>query len=173
MPGGGGMHSGGLPPGMGGGLPPGMGGGLPPGMGGGLPPGMGGGLPPGMGGPPPQGMPPGMGGQPVGSPQDQLPFQQLTGKEPINMGADGMAMSIDEMTMHKRQQQQQQVMMQQQAFARRRYEEQLRHQAAGQALEKRMTTIAKDELKQQALGFVAIGVVAVLGLAFLSGRSLQ
>ena len=89
------------------------------------------------------------------------------------MGADGMSMSIDEITMHKRQQQQQQAMMQQQAFARRRYEEQLRHQAAGQALEKRMTTIAKDELKQQALGFVAIGVVAVLGLAFLSGRSLQ
>ena len=119
--------------------------------------------------------PPGMGGGGgQGDVQSALPFPQLSGKElagPINMGPDGIAMSVDQMTMQQQYQQRQQQAMMQQAYARRQQEEVYRRAVAQQELEKRISTIAKDELKQQALGFVAIGVCAVLGLALFSPRS--
>ena len=102
-----------------------------------------------------------------GSGQDKLPFEQLTGKEPINMGADGMMMSMDEMT---RQQQQAQYMKAMQA----RYEQQQlqqRQQAATAAIENKMRDVAKDEMKHHAVGYIAIGVCLVLMLVLLQQKT--
>ena len=100
--------------------------------------------------------------------QQQMPFQQMTPeqlKAPINMGGDGMAMSIDEMSAHKQQQRQHQAMMQQQAYLRQQQMQQMQQRAAQEAMERKMAAIAKDELKQQALGYIAMGVCIVLGAA--------
>ena len=97
--------------------------------------------------------------------QGQLPFPQMKGDEGINIGADGMSMSIDELTAQKRQQAQQAQYMQQQAYLRQQQQGQMQQQMAREALERRMATIAKEELKQQALGYIAIGVCIVLGTA--------
>lgn len=100
--------------------------------------------------------------------QQQMPFPQMTPdqlKAPINIGADGMTMSIDEMSAQKQQQRQHQAMMQQQAYLRNQQMQQMQQRAAQEAMERKMAAIAKDELKQQALGYIAMGVCIVLGAA--------
>ena len=99
--------------------------------------------------------------------QDKLPFEQLTGKEPINIDANGMTMSIDDVT---QQQQQAQYMRAMQARYQQQQQQQ-RQQAATAAIEGKMRDVAKEELKQHALGYIAIGVCLVLMLVLLQQKT--
>ncbi len=101
------------------------------------------------------------------STQDKLPFEQLTGKEPINVGSDGMTMSIDDVT---QQQQQAQYMRAMQARYQQQQQQQ-RQQAATAAIEGKMRDVAKEELKHHALGYIAIGVCLVLMLVLLQQKT--
>ena len=102
-----------------------------------------------------------------GGAQDKLPFEQLTGKEPINMGADGMTVSIDQM-----QQQDQQAQYLRALHVQHQQKlQQQRQQAAAQAMESKIRDVAKEELKSSAIGYIAIGVCLVLVVVLLQQKT--
>ena len=79
--------------------------------------------------------------------QSMLPFQQVKGNEPINLGADGTAMSIDDVTMMQRQQRAMAAYRQQQAMQYQQLQQQQQQQQQQEAMKKSVQGIVKDEVK--------------------------
>ncbi len=79
--------------------------------------------------------------------QSMLPFAQVKGSEPINMGADGTAMSIDDITMMQRQQRAMAAYRQQQAAQYQQQMQQQQQQQQQEAMKKSVQSIVKDEVK--------------------------
>ena len=95
--------------------------------------------------------------------QSQLPFQQVKGDAPINLGADGTAMSIDEISMMQRQQRAVAAYRQQQAAQYQQLQQQQQQQQQSDAIKKSVQGIVKDEVKSHML----IGGALVLGAGMI------
>ena len=83
--------------------------------------------------------------------QSMLPFQQVKGDAPINMGADGTAMSIDDVTMMQRQQRALAAYRQQQAMQYQQTQQQQQQQQQQEAVKKSVQGIVKDEVQKNVL----------------------
>ena len=79
--------------------------------------------------------------------QSMVPFAQVKGNEPINMGADGTAMSIDDVTMMQRQQRAMAAYRQQQAAQYQQQMQQQQQQQQQEAMKKSVQSLVKDEVK--------------------------
>ena len=95
--------------------------------------------------------------------QSMLPFQQVRGNEPINMGADGTAMSIDDMSMMQRQQRAMAAYRQQQAMQYQQMQQQQQQQQQQEAMKKSVQGLVRDEVK----GNLMIGGALVLGAGMI------
>ena len=97
--------------------------------------------------------------------QSMLPFRQVKGDAPINMGADGTAMSIDDVTMMQRQQRALAAYRQQQAMQYQQLQQQQQKQQQEEAMKKSVQGLVQDEVFKKLL--IAGGLVFGVGMVYV------